>query len=133
MYRIDMYVCVCLACPHLPPRAHPHSPTHTHARGACPVCLCVLLLPPQGKHTPLHIAAIKGHKDVAELLLGHKADVNSVGNVSADGLCFVSRVFVMYTYTSRECGWGWRWGRVVVFFCLGVLVCVFNMWVCFCV
>ena len=84
MYRIDMYVCVCLACPHLPPRAHPHSPTHTHARGACPVCLCVLLLPPQFKNTPLHWAAQEGHKDVAELLLGHKADVNSVGNVSAD-------------------------------------------------
>jgi hypothetical protein len=54
MYRIDMYVCVCLACPHLPPRAHPHSPTHTHARGVytnrCPafqetksVCVSVFL------------------------------------------------------------------------------------------
>jgi ankyrin repeat protein len=45
----------------------------------------VLLLPPQFKSTPLHDAAIKGHKDVAELLLGHKADVNSVDKVSADG------------------------------------------------
>jgi hypothetical protein len=45
----------------------------------------VLLLPPQEKNTPLHLAADKGHKDVAELLLGHKADVNSVDDVSADG------------------------------------------------
>ena len=45
----------------------------------------MLLLPPQVKDTPLHRAAYSGHKDVAELLLGHKADVNSVGYVSADG------------------------------------------------
>ncbi len=45
----------------------------------------MLLLPPQGKSTPLHVAADSGHKDVAELLLGHKADVNSVDDVSADG------------------------------------------------
>ena len=41
--------------------------------------------PPQYKNTPLHGAADSGHKDVAELLLGHKADVNSVNGVSADG------------------------------------------------
>jgi hypothetical protein len=45
----------------------------------------VLLLPPQNKDTPLHDAAGRGDKDVAELLLGHKADVNSVDKVSADG------------------------------------------------
>jgi hypothetical protein len=44
----------------------------------------VLLLPPQDKNTPLHLAALSGHKDVAELLLGHKADVNSVCKVIAD-------------------------------------------------
>jgi hypothetical protein len=45
----------------------------------------VLLLPPQDKHAPLHLAAHAGKKDVAELLLRHKADVNSVNKVSADG------------------------------------------------
>src|ERR1039458_6880749 len=30
--------------------------------------------------TPLHDAVIKGHKDVAELLLAHKADVNAKNN-----------------------------------------------------
>ena len=45
----------------------------------------MLLLPPQDKYAPLHVAAILGHKDVAELLLGRKADVNSVDEVSADG------------------------------------------------
>ena len=68
-----------------PSLSHSHSRARTHARGACPVCLCVLLLPPQDKNTPLHWAADQGHKDVAELLLGHKADVNSVNEVSADG------------------------------------------------
>ena len=58
---------------------------HVYICGACPVCLCVLLLPPQDKYAPLHLAAILGHKDVAELLLGRKADVNSVDEVSADG------------------------------------------------
>ena len=27
--------------------------------------------------TPLHLAAVRGHKDVAELLLANKADVNA--------------------------------------------------------
>ena len=71
--------------PRAPSLSHSHSRARTHARGACPVCLCVLLLPPQSKDTPLHAAAQQGHKDVAELLLGHKADVNSVDEVSADG------------------------------------------------
>ena len=74
-----------LTPPRAPSLSHSHSRAHTHARGACPVCLCVLLLPPQDKNTPLHSAAELGHKDVAELLLGHKADVNSVNEVSADG------------------------------------------------
>jgi hypothetical protein len=30
-----------------------------------------------------------------------------------------SGVFVIHTYTSRECGGGWRWARVVVFVFLG--------------
>jgi hypothetical protein len=102
--RVCVRACVCekilglgvlqfrayMSCPHLPPRAHPHSPTHTHARththAAPALSVCVLLLlPPQRKNTPLHLAAYKGHKDVAELLRGHKADVNSVNEVSADG------------------------------------------------
>ena len=58
--------------PFFPP---PTAPTHQR----------VLLLPPKDKNTPLHRAAYWGHKDVAELLLGHKADVNSVDYVSADG------------------------------------------------
>jgi hypothetical protein len=37
-----------------------------------------------------------GHKDVAELLLGHKADVNSIDDVSADGCAG----------GGREGGWG---------------------------
>ncbi len=47
--------------------------------------LCVLLLPPQKNNAPLHIAAACGKEAVAELLLRHKADVNMVGEVSADG------------------------------------------------
>ena len=61
-----------------PSLSHSHSRARTHARGACPVCLCVLLLPLQAKCTGLYIAARKGHKDVAELLLDRNADVNSV-------------------------------------------------------
>ena len=43
-------------------------------------------------------------------------------------LYFVSRVFVTYTYTSRECEGGWRWGRVVVLICLGVLVSTLGVY-----
>jgi hypothetical protein len=39
----------------------------------------------QWKRTPLHHAATKGDQAIAELLLLHKADVNSVDEVSADG------------------------------------------------
>jgi hypothetical protein len=36
-----------------------------------------------------------------------------------------SGVFVIHTYTSRECGGGWRWARVVVIvFFDGVGVCI---------
>jgi hypothetical protein len=100
---------VYMSCEHLPPRAHPHSPTHTdarthtHAAPALSVCV-LLLLPPQDKNTPLHWAAIIGHKDVAELLLGHKADVNSVGKVSAP--------------------WGGGRGFVCVCVCVCLCMCV---------
>ena len=39
----------------------------------------------QDWNAPLHIAAYCGKEAVAELLLRHKADVNMVGKVSADG------------------------------------------------
>ena len=83
--------------PRAPSLSHSHSRAHTHARGACPVCLRVLLLPPQFRYSALHVAAAEGHKDVAELLLERNADVNSVtGPVSADGCAG----------RGRERGWG---------------------------
>ena len=91
-----MHVLPTLTPPRAPSLSHSHSRAHTHARGACPVCLCVLLLPPQRESTPLHRAARRGRKDVAELLLGHKADVNSIDGVSADGCAG----------GGREGGWG---------------------------
>ena len=109
--RIERCVCVWTLYSYLmlrPPRApslsHSHSRARTHARGACPVCLCVLLLPPQFKDTPLHRALQEGHKDVAELLLGHKADVNRVGKVSAP--------------------WGGGRGFVCVCVCVCLCMCV---------
>jgi hypothetical protein len=101
--------------PRAPSLSHSHSRTRTHARGACPVCLCVLLLPPQKNCTALLIAASNGHKDVAELLLERNADVNSVnGPVSADGC-------------ARG---GVGWGKVVVFYfrvLVNVCVCVSSV------
>ncbi len=32
--------------------------------------------------TPLHLAAQEGHKDVAELLLAHKADLNAMSDMT---------------------------------------------------
>ncbi len=56
--------------------------------------------------TPLHCAAVKGHKDVAELLLANKAEVNARDNVRLDAfaLCGVSRA----TRTWRNCCWPTR-------------------------
>ena len=75
----------------------------------------MLLLPPQNNCTALLIAASKGHKDVAELLLERNADVNSVnGPVSADGCAG----------GGREGGWG---GGGLLYCCFRVLVnvCVY--------
>ena len=36
----------------------------------------------QRGYTPLHIAAEKGHTEIASLLIGNGADVNSKSNVS---------------------------------------------------
>ena len=99
--------------PRAPSLSHSHSRARTHARGACPVCLCVLLLPPQGKATALHKAAEMGHKDFAELLLERNADVNSVTAVSADGCAG----------GGREGGWGGG----------GLLYCGFRVLVNVCV
>jgi len=107
--------------PRAPSLSHSHSRARTHARGACPVCLCVLLLPPQAKCTALFRAAQNGHKDVAELLLERNADVNSVnGPVSADGCAG----------GGREGGWGG--GRLLcfIFGCWSMCVCVYLVCVC---
>ncbi len=79
--------------------------------------LCVLLPPPQFKNAPLHIAAYCGKEAVAELLLRHKADVNMVGQVSADG-CAGGGV-----------GWGGRGGGELLYFFLGC----WSMCVCVCI
>lgn len=42
-------------------------------------------------HTPLHLAAWKGHKDVAELLLANKADVNAKDNLDRTPLYYAVR------------------------------------------
>ncbi len=127
--RIECCVCVWTLYSYLmlrPPRApslsHSHSRARTHARGACPVCLCVLLLPPQGKATALHKAAEMGHKDVAELLLERNADVNSntEGWVSADGC-------------AGGIGRGGGVGEgccIVAFGCWSMCVCVYLVCVC---
>ena len=81
----------------------------------------MLLLPPQDNRTGLWIAAWKGHKDVAELLLERNADVNSVnGPVSADGCAG----------GGREGGWGG--GGLLSFFlgCWSMCVCVYLVCVC---
>ena len=79
--------------------------------------LRVLLLPPQALATPLHYAAYHGKEAVAELLLRHKADVNMVGQVSADG-CAGGGV-----------GWGGRGGGELLYFFLGC----WSMCVCVCI
>ena len=79
--------------------------------------LCVLLLPPQDNDAPLHLAAFQGKEAVAELLLRHKADVNSVDAVSADGC-------------AGGGGRGVGWGRDVVFYfrvLVNVHVCVSSL------
>ena len=97
--------------------------------------LCVLLLPPQYNNAPLHLAALFGKEAVAELLLRHKADVNMVGQVSADGcagggreggggggglLCFFSGCWSMCVCVYLVCVcWGGGHGCCVLFLCVG--------------
>ena len=115
-----LYSYLMLRPPRAPSLSHSHSRARTHARGACPVCLCVLLLPPQDQYTVLHMATQKGHKDVVELLLERNADVNSVDAVSADGCAG----------GGREGGWGG--GGLLSFFlgCWSMCVCVYLVCVC---
>ena len=77
----------------------------------------MLLLPPQDKDAPLHVAAYHGKEAVAELLLRHKADVNMVGWVSADGCAG----------GGKRGGGGGLYCCIVVLGCWSICVCVSSV------